>query len=95
MKYTYTAKMLPDSPRTATLFAEDGVLTGDHVLLAMYELDKGRYFPLLHTGPFLRLTAQDPASVITWLRYEYPPATCEPAPPLPDLGEHPIPGAIY
>lgn len=93
MKYTYTAKILPDSPRTVTLELEDGRITGDSTLLAMYELDKGRYFPLQHTGPSLRLTASDPASVLVWLRKEYYPATCEPAPPLPAY-EY-IPGAIY
>lgn len=93
MKYTYTAKILLDSPRTSQLELEDGVLTGDPVLLAMYELDRGRQFPLQHTGPFLKLTAQDPASVITWLRFEYLPASCTPAPPLPEVPPLP-PGAV-
>lgn len=92
MKYTYTADLLP-GVRTVTLELEGGQLTGDSTLLAMYELDKGRQFSLLPTGPFMRLDANDPASVWAWLLAEYYPATCEPAPPLPAY-EY-IPNAIY
>lgn len=54
--------------RRAVLVWEDGELSGDDEgLLALYPGDEGRQFPVLPTGPFLRLHKADPASVWAWL----------------------------